>query len=166
MKKISALFISFSVLIPCSFAFTGGKEVKPVDVKTLDGRIVSTSTFSNNSKPMILVFWISWHKNPAKELNAIAEYYDDWKKETGVKLITIAEDDARTSATIAGIVASKEWSYEFYIDNTQDFKRAMGVNDVPHTMLVNGEGKVVWEKIGYLEGDENTIHDELIKISN
>ncbi len=166
MKKISALFISISVLIPCSFAFTSGKEIKPVDVKTLDGRTVSTSTFSNNGKPMIIVFWISWHKNPEKELDAITENYEAWKKETGVKLIVIAEDDSRTSSTIKGIVASKEWSYEFYIDNTQDFKRAMGVNDVPHTLLVNGDGEVVWEKIGFLQGDENTIHDELIKISN
>jgi hypothetical protein len=30
----------------------------------------------------------------------------------------------------------------------------MNVNVPPHTFIVNGKGEVVWQHVGYLEGDE------------
>ena len=42
--------------------------------------------FNNNGKPIIISFWATWCKPCKKELDAIAENYTDWQKETGVKL--------------------------------------------------------------------------------
>lgn len=135
------------------------------NLKTLDGKNVNSSSFSNDGKPIILVFWISFHKNPTWELDAIAEKHNEWKNETGVKLIAVAEDDSKTSSQVVAKVNAKGWEYEFYLDPTQDLKRVMNVNDVPHTFLIDGSGKVVWEKIGYTEGMENIIYKELKKLS-
>ena len=166
MKIPVALYTIAFVLFLSSFQQTMPKRIVPVNLKTLDGKNCNSSTFTKDSVPIILVFWISFHKNPAKELDAIAENYVAWKKETGVKVIAIAEDDNRTSAKINAKVNEKEWEFEFYLDPTQDFKRAMNVNDVPHTFVINASGEVVWEKIGYAEGDENTIYSELKKLTD
>lgn len=165
MKIIPAICFFLLFLSLSSFSDGGKKTIVSADLKTLDGKTVNSSSFSNNGKPLILVFWISFHKNPTKELDAIAENYDTWQKETGVKLIAIAEDDARTSSKVIQKVNEKEWNYEFYLDPTQDFKRGMSVNNVPHTFIVNGTGEVVWEKIGYTERDEDLIYAELKKLT-
>ena len=47
------------------------KVIPAVDIKDLHSKSVTTSTFSNNGKPMIFVFWYSVHRFPTKELDAI-----------------------------------------------------------------------------------------------
>ena len=159
MKKIITAFI---VLAAFSFySFIGdGDNIPAATLKKLDGSKINSSTLSNNGKPMIISFWATWCKPCKKELDAIAENYPDWVKETGVKLIAVSIDDARSSSKVVTDVKTKGWEYEIYIDENQDFKRAMNVNNVPHTFLVDGNGKIVWSHNSYADGDE----DEMYKL--
>ena len=162
MKHIikSALII----FLLASFISDNGRKIPSVDVKTLDGKTVSSSTFSNGGKPMIISFWATWCSPCKNELNAIAEVYDDWKKETGVKLIAISIDDSKSSGKVAPYVNGKGWDYEEYLDLNSDFKRAMNVNMPPHTFIVDGNGNIVWQHIGFKEGDEAQYIETVRKI--
>jgi peroxiredoxin len=140
-----------------------GEKVPAVTVKTLDGKQINTSTFSNDGKPMIISFWATWCAPCKKELNAIAEEYADWQKETGVKLIAISIDDSRNSAKVKPYVDSKAWEYDVYLDENQDFKRAMNVNNVPSTFVINGKGEIVWQINSYVEGGHAKILEEVKK---
>ena len=140
------------------------QKLPDIEVKDLQGKTISTASFSNNGKPIIIVFWYSVHKYPTKELDALQENYEQWKKETGVKIIVISVDDARSASHVAPLVKAKEWDFEFYIDINSDFKRAMNVNLVPATFLINGAGEITWNTVGFMEGNESLIYDELKKI--
>lgn len=163
MKKILLALFAFSL-----FSFItksgDGDKIPASTVKKLDGTKVNSNTFSNNGKPIIISFWATWCKPCKKELDAIAENYPEWVKETGVKLIAISIDDARSSGKVVTDVKSKGWEYEIYIDENQDFKRAMNVNNVPHTFLVDGNGKIVWSHNSYTDGDEEKLYENVKKI--
>ena len=160
MNRISKLvsLLTISVLL-LSFSIIGNKTIAKANVKTLNGKTINTSTFNNDGKPMVISFWATWCSPCKKELNAIAEVYEDWQEETGVKLIAISIDDARNKHKVKPYVNSKAWDFEVYLDENQDFKRAMNVNNVPYTFLVDGNGKIVYEHNNYVPGDE----DELLK---
>ena len=157
--------ILFSVLIALSFSFMSlsndGDKIPAATLKKLDGSKINSNTFSNNGKPIIISFWATWCKPCKKELDAIAENYPEWVKETGVKLIAISIDDARSSGKVVTDVKTKGWEYEVYIDENQDFKRAMNVNNVPHTFIVDGEGKIVWSHNSYADGDEDKLYENI-----
>ena len=136
-------------------------NIPVAEVKNLEGKPVSTSTFSNNEKPIVISFWATWCKPCVNELMAIADNYQDWQKETGVKLIAISVDDSRNMAKVAPFVNGKNWEYEVYIDPNGDFKRAMNVNNVPHTFLVNGKGEIVWQHNSYSPGDEEKLFENI-----
>lgn len=156
----SALISFFSIL-----AIAGdGDKIPATTVKKLDGTKVNSSTFTNNGKPIIISFWATWCKPCKKELDAIQESYAEWTKETGVKLIAISIDDVRSSGKVVTDVKSKGWDFEIYLDENQDFKRAMNVNNVPHTFLVDGSGKIVWSHNSYTEGDEDALYENVKKL--
>ena len=51
--------------------------------------------------------------------------------------------------------------HEVYLDPNSELKRAMGVSTVPHTFLLNGEKKIVWQHRGYVDGDEDELREKI-----
>ncbi|TAL69544.1 MAG: TlpA family protein disulfide reductase [Bacteroidetes bacterium] len=138
--------------------------VPSATVKNLSGIQVNTNTFSNDGKPFVIDFWATWCKPCIEELKNIHEVYEDWQKETGVKLYAISIDDSRNSKKVAPFVNGRQWKFEVMLDENSDFKRAMNVNNPPHTFLYNGKGELVWQHNGYAQGDENNLYDEIKKL--
>lgn len=160
MKK---LFFAIAAMLLMGVTMAqNAKLPENVTIKTLDGKTVETSLIQNDGKPMIISFWATWCKPCNRELNAIKEVYDEWREETGVKLVAISIDDARSSSKVKPHVDGNGWEYEVYLDPNQDFKRAMNVVNVPHTFLVNGKGEIVWQHTSYVDGSEEELF-ELVK---
>ena len=159
MKKLLFL-ITFSLFTLLSYS-----QLPNINLKDVNGNTKNLSKFSNNGNPIIISFWATWCKPCKAELNTIAEEYDDWVDETGVKLIAISIDDARSSTRVEPYINAQGWEYMVLLDPNGDYKRAMNVNNVPHTFLVNGNSKIVWDHNNYSTGDEDELYEELVKIS-
>jgi thiol-disulfide isomerase/thioredoxin len=166
MKNLQWLLSVALIAVLMSFTSDNKSTVPTVDVKSLEGKIVSTASFFNDGNPMIISFWATWCKPCIQELTTISEVYGDWQEETGVKLIAISVDNSRTSGGVLPLVNGKDWDYEVYTDENGDFKRAMGVNVVPHTFLVNGKGEIVWQHTSFTEGSELELIELVRKLKN
>ena len=141
-------------------------KLPAIDIQTVDGKIFNTKDIQNDGKPIIVSLWATWCKPCIAELLAIADEYEDWVEETGVKLYAIAIDDAKTSARVAPFVNGKGWEYTVLIDVNSDFKRAMNVNDVPYMCILNGNGEIVWQHTSYAPGSENEVYEILKKLAS
>jgi hypothetical protein len=51
------------------------------------------------------------------------------------------------------------------LDPNSDFKRAMNVNMIPHTFLLDGNGNIVSQHTSYFEGSELELYKEVKKIA-
>ncbi|PSL43058.1 thiol-disulfide isomerase/thioredoxin [Chitinophaga niastensis] len=163
--RMAAALICFSLSTAVAQENKSQQKLPNVQVKDLEGKLVNVSTFSNNGKPVIISFWATWCKPCISELESIADDYDNWKKTTGVKLIAISIDDARTSAGIKSLVSSRGWQYEVYNDYNKELYRALGIANVPYTVILNGDGAVVERHAGYNPGDEYHLLEAVKKIS-
>ena len=169
MKKL--IFASLAAI--CLFAFQSstqnetepGKKVPSVSLKDMNGKSINTAEVSNDGKPIVISFWATWCKPCRLELSTIAEEYDDWQEETGVKLIAVSVDDQRNINKVKPVVNSSGWDYDVWLDPNGDFKRAMGVNNVPHTFLLDGNGNIVYSHNNFVPGDEDELYEEILKIS-
>lgn len=164
MPKLILIFLSAFFISTQSFA-QNKQHVPAVDVKKLDGSVFNTGKLSNDGKPMLIDFWATWCGPCKAELNAIADDYSDWQKETGVKLVAVSIDDARNMEKVGPYANGKNWEYEILLDPNGDFKRAMNVNNVPHIFLVDGNGNIVWQQNSSAPGDEDKILELVKKVA-
>ena len=65
---------------------------------------------------------------------------------------------------IKPLVNSKGWEYEIYHDSNSEFATQMGVKPIPHTFLLDGKKKIVWNHTGYTDGDEEDLYEKILEI--
>ena len=156
----------FTTILLSTLSMAQNRTLPSVDVKKLDGGSFNITAIENNGKPIVISFWATWCKPCKKELNTIAEVYEDWQDETGVKLVAISIDNSRSMAKVAPYVNASDWDYEVYIDPNGDLKRAMGISTVPHTFLLNSKKEIVWQHKGYVDGDEDELLEQIKKLAH
>lgn len=162
MKTVN-LFTLFILLSSLSFA---QEKLPNVVLKDMDGNSVNLSELSNNGKPFIINFWATWCAPCKRELNTISEMYEDWQEETGVKLYAVSIDDQRTVDRVKTYANANNWEYTVLLDTNSDLKRAMGVNNVPFTFLVDGKGNIVYKHNNYNPGDEEDLYKKIVKLAS
>ncbi|MDR1764225.1 MAG: TlpA family protein disulfide reductase [Dysgonamonadaceae bacterium] len=140
------------------------QELPSVKLKDISGKTIDTSKLSNGGKPFIISFFATWCKPCLRELAAINEVYADWQEETGVKLFAVSIDEGQNSLKVAPAVKSYGWEYEVLLDPNGDFKRALSVNLIPATFVVDGNGKIAHTHSGYTSGSEEKLIEEVRKL--
>lgn len=141
------------------------QRLPSVVLKTIDGQSVKTDTLSNGGRPFIIDFFATWCKPCNRELDAISEVYDDWREETGVRLIAVSIDQAQNINKVAPLVASYGWDYDVLLDPNGDLKRALGVQMIPFVLIVDGEGNIAYKHNGYTDGAEQELIEKVRELS-
>lgn len=163
LKKIR---YSAAALMVALTSLAAQAALPSVSLKDINGKTVDTATLSNDGKPFVISFFALWCKPCNRELKAINEIYDEWQEETGMRLVAVSIDEAQNEQKVKPFVESKGWEYEVLLDPNGEFKRQMGVNDIPHVFVVDGQGNVVWNHQGYVDGGEEDILEAVKKALN
>ena len=166
-KLFLALFLISSLVVFSqhdSESKLDSKKIPAVKLKDMNGKAVNTAELGLKG-PVVFSFWATWCAPCKKELNTINELYEDWQAETGVTIVAVSIDDEKTKSQVPVYVNGKAWDYIVLMDPNGDFKRAMGVNNVPHTFLVDKDGNIVYSHNNYAPGDEEKLYQEIKKLT-
>ncbi len=139
-------------------------QVPNLTLRDINGKQVNVQQLCSNGKPTVLSFFATWCKPCLRELNAIADMYDEWQETTGVQLIAVSIDRAQDIEKVKPLVYGNNWDYVVLLDQNNDLMRQMQVQTVPHIFVINGVGKIVEQRNGYTDGEETNLYKILLKI--
>lgn len=162
MKRI---ILASVVLLSGIFMAQGQDKLPEISLTNTDGDQVDVAEYGNNEKITVLNFWATWCTPCKKELNNIAEMYEDWQDDYNVEVIAVSIDDAKTTSRVKAYVNGQAWDYDVLLDSNQDLKRALNFQTVPFTIVVDQEGNIVDRHTGYVEGDEYELEEKIAELA-
>jgi thiol-disulfide isomerase/thioredoxin len=140
------------------------KELPDISLNNVENKSISLKKeFSKENKIYVFSFWATWCGPCMKELDAISDVYDTWKKELDVEVIAVATDDSRTMKRVKPLLNGKGWEYSVLLDSNQELKRSLSISNIPYTVVVKN-GKIVHVQNGYVPGEENELFEKLKKL--
>lgn len=160
--KAKRLFLILFALAAVSVAKA---QMPRVVLNDIDGNKVQTDTLGTGGQPVIIDFFATWCKPCNRELSAISEVYEEWQKETGVRLVAISIDQAQNIHKVKPLVDENEWPFEqILLDPNSDLKRALGIQMIPYVLIIDGKGNIVYRHNGYTDGAEEELIEKIREI--
>jgi cytochrome c biogenesis protein CcmG, thiol:disulfide interchange protein DsbE len=158
--KISSSLATGLLLFLAQLAF-GQKSLPSVEVKTLDGQTVDIQAFGKNGKITVISFWATWCSPCKKELDAIANLYDEWQEAYDMELVAVTIDTQRALAKVKPMVESSGWPYIILSDVNQQLRNSLNFQTIPQTFLLDKDGNIVYSHSGYVPGDEYELENKI-----
>ena len=131
-----------------------------ISLNSLEGNEINIQSISNNDKIAVVSLWATWCVPCIKELDAISEYYEEWRDEVNFELYAISTDDSRTIKRVNAMVNGKGWDYSILLDSNNELQRALGASTIPLTLIVKNN-KIVYRHSGYSAGVEYELFDKI-----
>jgi thiol-disulfide isomerase/thioredoxin len=155
MKK---LFILITFIF--SLSINSQSVLPDISLNTLNGEEINIQSISSNDKIAVVSLWATWCVPCIKELDAISEYYEEWKDEVNFELYAVSTDDSRTIKRVNAMVNGKGWEYTVLLDSNNELQRALGASTIPLTLIVKNN-KIVYRHSGYSAGVEFELFDKI-----
>lgn len=163
MVSIKSILLLSALLLSTSIYAGGGdgKEVPSAQVEDLNGQKIDFKSLIKPGKNYVVSFWATWCVPCKKELSNIVDLAPKWKESLNTEVIAISTDDSRAKAKVKTYVTGEGWPYTVLLDMNQDLMRSLGIQQIPYTMIINSEGKIIYTHNSYVEGDEFEIENKL-----
>ena len=148
-------FILYIAIILFNSTLIAQQSIPNISLKKINGVKIQSNEVLNDDGFTIISFWATWCIPCINELDAINELYPLWK-DKNIDVVAISTDDARSKKRVRPLVSGKNWVFEIYSDTNQEFKRALNVGGIPHTIITYGS-KIIYRRIGYSPGEEKDL---------
>ena len=142
------------------------KKDYPYDIQLRNADGVSASSadiLAANSKPTILMFWLTTCGPCRQELAALSAKYESWKSALDFNLYAISIDFPHNYEQFVNRVRESKWPFPAYLDLNREFGIIMPgkLNGLPQTFVLDKRGNIVLHKRKYAPGDEDELFEAL-----
>ena len=147
-----AILVFFVFLLPAAEEPTA----PPFSVKDSKGNLVDSQALLKTG-PIILWFWNSCCGLKKQQLKALKDIHQRYKSK-GLRIIAVNEDEPKKAAEVKNTIAINRIPFIIIMDQNGDLMRRYHARAVPQIFCIAQDGKIQYEKAGYITGDDKDLN--------
>ena len=128
-----------------------GSEAPDFTVYDLEGNAHKLSDF--RGKPVLLNFWASWCGPCQMEMPDFQKFYESHGDKVNFVIVNLTDGQQETVESASAFIAEQGYTFPVYYDTDIDAAMKYGVNAVPVSYFIDGEGYFVAWAQGALSAD-------------
>lgn len=102
-------------------------------------------------------FWATWCEPCKEELPLIEKFHEEYK-DKGLVVLGINEEDKKT---VEEFVKKNGLTFPILLDEGGKVSKAYKVRAIPRVILINKEGKIEKDMLGYSSQNENILREAI-----
>jgi thiol-disulfide isomerase/thioredoxin len=155
MKLLLTIIASVSILATSSFAAAGksnvGKKITEIKADYVKAKPVTAG------KAMMVEFWATWCGPCVASIPHVNEIHKKYESK-GLVVIGLSDEP---NQVIKPFAKAKNMEYNVGTDKGGKLSKELGITGIPHAILINKAGEVVWE--GHPAGLKDDEIEKLLK---
>jgi peroxiredoxin len=158
-QKVDELFPGMGSMGPEGEGPGGETEIRPapdVALELLDGSSIELS--SQRGKVVVLDFWATWCTPCLQTLPGLAAMIATMEEQD---VVFFSIDRREDDKTVRDLLARREWDFPVAMDRDDSISRAFGVEPIPHTVIIDRQGRIRHEHIGAMPGLQKRLKREV-----
>ena len=132
-----------------------GEQLSSLKLKTPAGQVESLDSF--HGKPVLIDLWATWCASCVAELPKFDKIYHE---AAGKGLVLISIDWDEEAKTASDFLSKKGYTWPNFHDEG-DIEKIVGSSPVPRALLIDAQGKVVFDQTGM---DEDALRAQIAKL--
>ncbi len=125
-----------------------GKKLPDLRFKSSDGTAIALRSLAG--KPLLIDFWATWCSPCVAALPELAEIYEETR---GKGLAFLAVDQDNDPGKGSSFLQKKGYTWPDFTDPDAEVHRQLGYEGLPHVILVDSTGTIVYDGSGENAGD-------------
>ena len=136
------------------------KKIENIDFINSNGKKINISKYSNSA--IILNFWATWCAPCRKEMPLLDKLKSTKAfKDTEILAINIAEESYEKSKSFFDELKIK--NLEVFLGSGREIASKLKIRGLPTTILINKKGYEIARIVGYIDFEDKSLIDWLIK---
>lgn len=117
---------------------------------------MNRSEVKTKGKVVLIDFWATW----CGPCRAVIPELNDFQKKFGDKLVVIGVSDEKPEV-VEKFMADMKMEYAVAVDTSKKMMKAVGVQGIPHVMIISPDGIVRWQ--GFPGSDEDKLTEKIVE---
>ena len=159
MKTLQTILLISILTFP---TYISGQDYLPEAAVVNDrGETVNLKEYVSQGKPKVVSLWATWCGPCRMELNALKKVAKRWENEYGVEIIAVSIDIPQMVGRARKMFETNGWEYTFFHDSRQELLSKLGIQNIPYSMLIDGNGQIQSIQTGYYPNYEKQLEKKI-----
>ena len=154
----------FIVLFPAVFIAAEGKMLPNEFLKDINTNKKIQMKDMYKDGPLAINFWNLACTNCFKEMKFLNEYHQKYA-DKGFKVVSVNVDNTKSLKKVKMVVKSKKYKFKVVSDpRSSYFNKKVGASVMPYLILVNSDGTIYKEHVGFADGGEVELEKQILSL--
>ena len=161
----SVLFPFFVLLLLCAVhqpLAAQSARAGPMTFEELDGSVSTLAEYLRQG-PVYLTFWALWCEPCKQEIRALQGIVRK-HADKPFTVLAVNQDAPKSMARVRAYVKSQGYTFPVILDPNAQIFQAFNGQEMPFSVLIDRDGRVVSWRTGYLPGDDREIEEAILTL--